>query len=177
MASRKLAGGATRQSGSEFYLEKIEHHLYKGDTALHAAAAAYDVPTASLLMANGADARAANRRGQEPLHYAALGTLGSARWNPSLQVAMIRLLVDAGADVNTMDRGGAAPLHRAVRARCAKAVRVLIELGADPQMPNRSGSTPIALATLATGRGGSGSPKAKAEQQALLQLLRSYTSR
>jgi hypothetical protein len=61
-----------------------------------------------------------------------------------------------------------------VRNRCAAAVGALIEGGADPRAPNKSGSTPIKLAMMTTGRGGSGSVEAKAQQQEILRLPREY---
>jgi hypothetical protein len=63
------------------------------------------------------------------------------------------------------------PLHRAVRTRCAAAVRALLDGGADPLRANGNGSTPLKLATQTTGRGGSGSPAAKAQQEQIVQLL------
>jgi ankyrin repeat protein len=75
----------------------------------------------------------------------------------------VAALLAAGADPNATDKSGVAPLHRAVRTRCAAAVAALLDGGADPRLPNRRGSTPLQLANRATGRGGSGSPEAKAE--------------
>jgi hypothetical protein len=51
------------------------------------------------------------------------------------------------------------------------AARALIEGGADVPRPNGSGSTPIELAHWTTGRGGSGSSIAKAEQKVIVRLL------
>ena len=65
--------GATRQQARDFFFTAISHYLYAGDTALHMAAAAFSRPMAELLMTHGADCRARNRRGAEPLHYAADG--------------------------------------------------------------------------------------------------------
>jgi hypothetical protein len=64
------------------------------------------------------------------------------------------------------------PLHRAVRNRCAGAVEVLLLGGADPQLRNDSGSTATDLARWTTGRGGSGTEAAKAEQRVIIELLR-----
>jgi len=61
-----------------------------------------------------------------------------------------------------------------VRTRCSAAVRALLDGGADPRRPNRSGSTPMKLATRPTGRGGSGSSEAKAQQAAIVQLLEQH---
>jgi ankyrin repeat protein len=58
-----------------------------------------------------------------------------------------------------------------VRNRCAAAVKALLDGGADPQAPNKNGSTPMLLASQNTGRGGSGSAEAKAQQKEILCLL------
>jgi ankyrin repeat protein len=84
---------------------------------------------------------------------------------------IIARLIRAGADPNAVDKSGVSPLHRAVRNRCAAAVRALLEGGADPKAPNRSGSTPMRLATLNTGKSGSGSPGAREQQRAILRIL------
>jgi hypothetical protein len=80
-------------------------------------------------------------------------------------------LIAAGADPDAVAAGGVTPLHRAVRNRCSAAVRVLLEAGADPQRPNDAGSTATTLADQTTGRAGSGSPEAKAEQARIIALL------
>jgi hypothetical protein len=158
----------------EHYFTEIQHYRYWGDTALHIAAAAYRKDIALDLIARGADVRAPNRRGAQPLHYAADGLPGSSAWNPPAQAATIACLIDAGADPNAVDKSGTMPLHRAVRTRCAAAVKALLEGGADPLARNGSGSTPMLLAARSTGRGGSGSPEAKAQQREILRLLELY---
>ncbi len=176
--ARTHAGeGATRQVSKDFYLDAIQHYLYGGDTALHIAAAAYRLQIVELLIAGGADARARNRRGAEPLHYAVDGTPGSPAWNPTAQAATVACLIAAGADPNAVDKSGVAPLHRAVRTRCTAAVRQLIEGGADVRQANKNGSAPMDLATQTTGRGGSGSPEAKAEQAEIVRLLEEHARR
>jgi hypothetical protein len=163
--------GATRQNAKSYYLEAIGHYVYAGETALHVAAAAYRQDIARTLIAKGADVRARNRRGAEPLHGAAVGMPGGSGWDPREQAATITCLIKAGADPNAVDNGGVTPLHRAVRTRCAAAVKALIEGGADVRRKNGSGSTPLSLAQQNTGRGGSGSPEAKTEQRKILELL------
>jgi ankyrin repeat protein len=163
--------GATRQTATTYHIDTIGHYIYAGDTALHLAAAAYRREIAQKLMAMGADARAKNRRGAEPLHYAADGMPGSPSWNPDAQAGTVACLIEAGADPNAMDNSGVTPLHRAIRTRCAAAVKALLEGGADPRLKNRSGSTPMLLATQNTGRGGSGSREAKAQQEQIVKLL------
>jgi len=174
LAKQRAARGATRQAPEENFFERIKHYLNEGDSALHMAAAANQRRIAEELISRGADVHARNRRGAEPLHYAADGGPDSPVWNPDAQSVIIATLVRAGADPNAVDKSGAAPLHRAVRNRCAAAVRALIEGGADPRAPNKNGSTPTRLATLNTGKSGSGSPRAKVQQQEILGILREH---
>src|SRR5262245_33460767 len=107
------AAGATRQTSAPFFLANIAHYLYAGDTALHVAAAAFRRDVAVLLVERGANCRAKNRRGAEPLHYAA----DTNRSVPGAQAETIEYLVSIGADPNSLDRDGVSPLHRAVRTR------------------------------------------------------------
>lgn len=155
----------------EPYFDEIHHYLYGGDTALHLAAAAHEPQIVQTLLAHGAAVGARNRRGAQPLHYAADGTPGTPPWNPSSRAVVVTVLIEAGADPNATDKSGVAPLHRAVRTRCAQAVRALLDGGADPGLPNKNGSTPLQLATTTTGRGGSGLDEAIAQQTAIVDLL------
>jgi hypothetical protein len=159
--------GASRQDSSAFFFADIAHYLYAGDTALHMAAAAFRRQVAALLVAHGADCRAKNRRGAEPLHYAA----DANRWDPTAQAETIEYLISVGADPNALDRSGVSPLHRAVRTRSLSAVRALVDGGADSRRPNKTGSTPLHLAVQTTGRGGSGSPQAREQQAGIVRLL------
>lgn len=163
--------GARRAEAAANFLTAIAHYIYAGDTALHIAAAAHGVQVAERLIGLGADVRARNRRGAEPLHYAADGGPGAPHWDPDAQAATVARLIAAGADPNAVDKRGVTPLHRAVRTRCARAVGALLEGGADAGRKNASGSTPMTLATRPTGRGGSGSPEAKAQQALIVGLL------
>lgn len=171
LAAARLDEGATRQAAAPHRLGGSGHYVYAGDTALHAAAAAYRADIAQRLLAMGSDAGARNRRGAQPLHYAADGMPGSPGWDPGAQAATVACLIAAGADPNAVDKSGVTPLHRAVRTRCTGAVRALLEGGADARRRNRNGSTPLALANATTGRGGSGSPQSKAEQVTIVRLL------
>ena len=171
LARVQAANGASRQNAKDYYLDEIKHYLYAGDTALHIAAAAHRVELVRTLIAAGGDVSARNRRGAEPLHYAADGTPGLPAWKPSAQAATIALLIKAGADPNALDKSGVAPLHRAVRTRCAAAVKALLDGGADVRLANKNGSTPIQLATRTTGRGGSGSAAAKEQQAEITRVL------
>ena len=92
-------------------------------------------------------------------------------WHPQAQAKMIVFLIGAGANPNALDKSGVAPLHRAVRQRCAKAVDALLRNGAGVRLKNKSGSTPLHLAVQNTGRGGTGSPEAKALQREIIDVL------
>ncbi|MEI9906077.1 MAG: ankyrin repeat domain-containing protein [Asticcacaulis sp.] len=116
----------------------------------------------------GADVAAKNRRGATPLHYAA----DANRYAPEAQAATVFVLLKAGAIVDAPDKSGVTALHRAVRTRAVAAVRMLLAGGADPNLKNGSGSTPLFLADRTTGRGGSGTPEAKATQGEIIEMLR-----
>jgi ankyrin repeat protein len=167
LATTSSDEGATRQDAPTFFFTEIAHYLYAGDTALHMAAAAFRRPVAELLIEYGADCRAKNRRGGEPLHYAA----DANRWNPTAQAETIKYLISIGANPNALDIAGVTPLHRAVRTRSLPAVRELLDGGANPRQPNKAGSTPLHLAVQTTGRGGSGSPLARQQQAGIVRLL------
>jgi hypothetical protein len=177
LATARLGQGAKPSRAVELFLADRLLQLYVGDSALHVAAASYDVPFARRLVAAGADVAARNRRGAQPLHAAVNGAPGSTVWDPRRQVAVIRFLIAAGADPDATAAGGVTPLHRAVRNRCAAAVRALLEAGADPDRANASGSTALHLAGQTTGRGGTGSPAAKAQQLEILRMLEPLASR
>ena len=158
-----------RASGTqEPFFKEVSHYMYGGDTPLHMAAVASARSIAELLVFNGADCRARNRRGAEPLHYASDGR----RSDPEAQTRMIEYLISIGADPNAVDRSGVAPLHRAVRRRSYAAVRALLDGGADPRQPNKAGSMPIDLAMKTTGASGSGSPESHRQQAQIVRLLR-----
>jgi hypothetical protein len=166
-----LEAGATRADAAANFLTEIAHYVYAGDTALHVAAAAHRPAIVRDLIRRGADVKAKNRRGATPLHYAADGGPGRSEWNPAAQAETISCLVDAGADPNGVADGNVTPLHRAVRNRCAAAVEALLACGADPLRANGNGSTPAMLARQTTGRSGSGSPEAKAQQAEIIALV------
>jgi ankyrin repeat protein len=167
LATASSRVGATRREASTFFFADIAHYLYAGDTALHMAAAAFRRPVAELLVAHGASCRAKNRRGAEPLHYAA----DANRWNPEAQAETIEYLLSIGADPGALDGSGVAPLHRAVRTRSLPAVKALVDGGANPKQRNKSGSTPMHLAVQTTGRSGSGSEEARHQQAGIIRLL------
>jgi hypothetical protein len=111
----KVRAGATRQAFKQHFFDRILHCMYEGDTALHVAAAAYQSVIVEKLITIGADVRARNRRGAEPLHDAVDGGPGLPAWNPSAQSKIIARLIRAGADPNARDRTGS----RRCIAQCA----------------------------------------------------------
>ncbi|HZE97958.1 MAG TPA: ankyrin repeat domain-containing protein [Planctomycetota bacterium] len=171
LARLQARAGATRSSSTPFFFDEIKHYVYAGDTALHLAAAAHQHEIARRLLDRGADVASRNRRGAEPLHYAADGGPFRPDWSPAAQAETIRGLLDAGANPDALDKSGVAPLHRAVRGRCTPAVEALLDRGAHARLRNKSGSTPLHLAVQTTGASGSGSPEAAAEQKTILRLL------
>ena len=177
LARMAVRVGASRDDERTYYLEEIAHYVYAGDTPLHIAAAAYQRDIAEELVSRGANVSARNRRGAEPLHYAADGTLGSPSWNPDAQHSVVEFLIEAGADPNAEDKTGVTPLHRAVRTRCTPAVRALLSNGADALRKNKGGSTPLHLATQNTGRGGTGSAASREQQAEIIRLLLSHGAR
>ena len=172
LALAALRTGASRAASKEFFLNEIMHYVYGGDTALHVAAAAHWPEGVMLLLKAGADLEARNRYWQRPLHYACSGGPGLPEWEPKNQAAAIQVLLDAGADLNASAKSEVTPLHTAVRNRCSLAVETLLKGGADATLRNKSGSTPAHLATVTSGRGGTGSAEAKAQQALIIALLK-----
>jgi Ankyrin repeats (3 copies) len=173
LATAIVRGGATREDPHDYWFQEIRHYVYAGDTGLHIAAAACRPTAAKSLLAKGADVGARNRRGAEPLHYAADG----AASDPGAQRAVIEQLILAGADPNARDKSGVAPLHRAVRRRSTSGVSALLDNGADLRLGNKQGSTPLHLAVQNTGASNSGSAEAKASQREIIALLLQRGSR
>jgi Ankyrin repeats (3 copies) len=168
---------ASRQDAEAYFLDDIRHYVYAGDTGLHVAAAAHQRAIAETCIARGAQARARNRRGAEPLHYAADGRPDASTWDPGAQCDVIEYLITMGADPNTCDDSGVAALHRAVRTRGSAAVGALLDNGADPLLKNKRGSTPLHLAVQNTGRSASGTAAAKDEQREIVVLLLQHGAR
>ena len=60
-----------------YFFEAIAHYMYADDTALHMAAAAHSAEITQALLTKGADCFAKNRRGAQPLHFAADANAGN----------------------------------------------------------------------------------------------------
>ena len=92
-----------------------------GTTALHWAVRGDDAEMVKLLLAAGADVKAANRYGVRPLGLAAVN--GNA--------ALVKLLLAAGADPNaTVSDAGETPLMSAARTGRVEPLRLLLSKGA-----------------------------------------------
>jgi hypothetical protein len=122
LARQAVVIGATRHVSTDYYFKEIEHYVYGGDTALQIAAAAYALETSKQLLAKGANVRARNRRGAEPLHYAVDGIPESPGWNPIAQADVIERLIDDAAirmpPTRAVSLHCTEPCARAVQPRC-----------------------------------------------------------
>lgn len=135
------------RSGATRDVEKMlaaDHGLAKvrdreGSTPLHHAAGFAPLATVKLLLDNGADVNAKNRRASTPLHWAIRDE------------AKVRLLLERGADLNAKQADGRTPLYQAASlANGDSILRLLLSKGADPALATANGQTPLMTAS---GRG------------------------
>ena len=96
VAIRPIHIGATRDYAKTYLLTAIHHYVYSGDTALHISAAAHQRRLAESIVMRGADVRARNRMGAEPLHYAADGGPTANGSDSAAQSDVIAYLIEAG---------------------------------------------------------------------------------
>jgi len=121
-----------------------DHGLVKardraGSTPLMHATAFGTPATMKLLLDNGADVNAKNRRASTALHWAIRDE------------ARVRLLLDHGADVNAKQADGRTPLYQAASIANGNSIlKLLLERGADPGLSTANGQTPLIAAS---GRG------------------------
>ncbi|TQW07044.1 F-box domain and ankyrin repeat protein [Cordyceps javanica] len=90
-----------------------------------------------LLIRQGANANAGNRRGSTPMHVAAM------HWSNE---HVIKVLKDLGVSINRADRMGTTALHEAARSSGARMVNQLISSGANPFGTDNTGATPLHVA-------------------------------
>ena len=108
-----------------------------GMTPLHWAAHWGELETVKLLLAAGANAKAANRYGVTPLHDASL----------LANVPMMEALLKAGANPNAPYGSGETPLMMAARSGHVDAVKLLVDQGAEVNAAEEyRGETPIMFA-------------------------------
>lgn len=135
----------------ENYLEAVAFLIGQGanvntrglsQTPLIDAASVGHAEMVSLLLAHGADARAADDIEGTGLHYV-------ARNGHTENLRLAVMLLDAGADPNAANDLGETPLHCAARAGGEAAlpiIRLLLERGADPNRLELAGRTPADMA-------------------------------
>ena len=97
-----------------------------------------------VLVAAGANARAKDSNGNQPLYHAAYNQ------NSEASAAAVAALVAAGGDVRAKDNDGIQPLHLAAAnqnaAAAAAAVAALVAAGADLNGSSSDGNRPLHLA-------------------------------
>jgi ankyrin repeat protein len=99
----------------------LGYRLGPGVTPLHEAVAGWDPGVVELLLAHGADVRAADEAGMTALHKAAAKGRAS----------VTQLLLARGAEVNAKDGKGATPLAYALPRGHVKTAKMLIASGAE----------------------------------------------
>lgn len=101
--------------------------------------------TARLLLENGANPNAVDRRSRTPLHF-----IFPAHPNTP---EFVGLLCKHGADVNARCDRGRSPLHCIARygEKAARLVEILVRAGADPNAVDYDGHAPLHIACGATG--------------------------
>ncbi|HYO80007.1 MAG TPA: ankyrin repeat domain-containing protein [Bryobacteraceae bacterium] len=110
-----------------------------GSTPLHHAAGFSNLSMLKLLLDDGADVNAANRRKATPLFWAIA------------DAAKVGLLIERGADVNARTVEGRTPVYQAaVIGKGVPTLRILLAKGASPDTKTLPGSTPLMMAA---GRG------------------------
>ena len=109
-------------------------HVVEGDTPLHKAIfnGGKRQHVVQLLLDGGADCNKADKRGEYPLHWAAL------RGRPEV----VKKLLDAGAHLDVANIYGYTPLYRAVKCGHLAVVYMLLQAGADPNITDNLGRSP-----------------------------------
>ncbi|KDQ09404.1 hypothetical protein BOTBODRAFT_178967 [Botryobasidium botryosum FD-172 SS1] len=112
--------------------ENIEGRDSKGRTKLHHAIDAKDFQLAKRLIVQGANVRACDSTGREPLHFLAqLETDYLGILSPSPFAEIIQFLLNAGADLNDPGTHRRPPLYHAYIQYSSLIFRLLVDAGAD----------------------------------------------
>lgn len=91
-----------------------------------------------LLLANGANSRAASSERMTPLHIA----------SKTGRAAVVRMVRDCGAEIDPRDRLGTTPLHIASFYGYEEVTKLLLNFGADVEARNNRGMTPLIMASM-----------------------------
>ena len=135
----------------------VDEPDFYGRTALHYAASSdcTNVDTVQALIGKGANVRAVDKAGLNPLHMCVLPTLlvpvmeAEDEFPEKAAVCdVIQLLASSGLDVNSTDNAGFTPLHFALRERDVAVITKLLQLGADATLKTRTGETPVHRSTI-----------------------------
>ena len=113
-----------------------------GYTALMGAARGEALEVIRLLLASGAKAEVADKRGYTALHWA----VAQSTRNTSVQLSCIRSLIDAGANPNASNQENITPLMNAAWFGCRDAVEELLRRGANSQKRDKKGKSAKDLA-------------------------------
>ncbi|KDQ05848.1 hypothetical protein BOTBODRAFT_39942 [Botryobasidium botryosum FD-172 SS1] len=112
--------------------EDIEKRDSLGRTKLHHAIRVKDLQLAKQLVEQGADVRARDGHGSEPLHFLArLETDYLDILSPSPFAEIIQVLLSAGAELNAQGQRGLPPLYHAYQQNSSLIFRLLVDAGAD----------------------------------------------
>ncbi|KAI9257634.1 ankyrin repeat-containing domain protein [Sporodiniella umbellata] len=114
-------------------INKKDNH---GDTALHFASRAHNVPVMRLLVKYGADIEAVNEHGRRPLHEA-IDSVDCVKY----------LVTKCKADVNAMKRGDWTPTMIAAMKGYTEIVTILVNAGALLNRTTKDGRSALYLAT------------------------------
>ena len=128
-----------------------------GRTALHYATSSQftNVSTVQALINKGANVKAVDKAGLNPLHMCVLPTVlvpvmeEEDEYPEKAGVCdVIQLLASAGLDVNSTGNADFTPLHFALREKDIAVITKLLELGADATLKTRTGETALHRSTI-----------------------------
>ena len=128
-----------------------------GRTALHYATSSQftNVSTVQALINKGANVKAVDKAGLNPLHMCVLPTVLVPVMEEEDEFPekpgvcdVIQLLTSAGLEVNSTDNAGFTPLHFALREKDVAVIAKLLQLGTDATLKTRTGETALHRATI-----------------------------
>ncbi|KAK7460088.1 hypothetical protein Landi51_00337 [Colletotrichum acutatum] len=106
---------------------------WQGKTPLHWAASMSNVPTAQLLIDNGANIEAKDDLGLTPLLVSVMASASVQ------QSAVVRVLLQAGSNINCRDNDGSTPIAEACKHGDPSVISALMSRGSDVLVRDRRG--------------------------------------